>query len=326
MKTPMGTLQRWLGALRRTLFGVLLVGTLAPQAQAGLFDAYDTRFTQTRYPIVLVHGLFGFDNIAGLDYFYGIPSALRSGGAKVYVAEVSAVNTTEVRGEQLLAQIKVILAATGAQKVNLIGHSHGGPTARYAAGVAPQWVASVTTVAGAHGGSKVADLISASAPAGSPQEPLVLGFIDLLGRAISWASGKPSSYPEMATGARQSLTTTGAAAFNLKFPDGLPKDCANPNGPELVNGVRYFSWTGNRPATNLLDPSDLALALISPVHGEANDGLMGVCRTRLGKHLGDYPQNHLDEVNQFFGLVDIFSKNPVTLYREQANRLKGLGL
>ena len=54
--------------------------------------------TQTRYPIVLVHGLFGFDSALGVDYFYGIPDALRRDGAKVYVAQVSAANSTEVRG------------------------------------------------------------------------------------------------------------------------------------------------------------------------------------------------------------------------------------
>ena len=45
-----------------------------------------TGYTQTRYPIVLVHGLFGFDSFLGVDYFYGIPSALRRDGARVYVA------------------------------------------------------------------------------------------------------------------------------------------------------------------------------------------------------------------------------------------------
>ena len=40
------------------------------------------------------------------------------------------------------------LAATGAAKVNLIGHSHGGPTARYVASVRPDLVGSVSSVAG----------------------------------------------------------------------------------------------------------------------------------------------------------------------------------
>lgn len=60
-------------------------------------------YTETRYPIILVHGLFGFDNIAGIDYFYGIPRALSRSGAKVYVAQVSVTNSNEAR-EQLLRQ------------------------------------------------------------------------------------------------------------------------------------------------------------------------------------------------------------------------------
>ena len=50
-------------------------------------------FTQTRYPIVLAHGLFGFDSIGPVDYFYGVPSALRRDGAVVFTTKVSAANT-----------------------------------------------------------------------------------------------------------------------------------------------------------------------------------------------------------------------------------------
>ena len=45
--------------------------------------AHAQTYTQTRYPIVLVHGIFGFDSFLGVDYFYGIPGALRSDGASV---------------------------------------------------------------------------------------------------------------------------------------------------------------------------------------------------------------------------------------------------
>ncbi len=98
-------------------------------------------------PIVLVHGLLGFDRLLGVyDYFYGIPGDLRSGGARVYTANVSSSNFSEVRGEQLIRYLDSIKAATGAQKFNLIGHSHGGPTARYVAAVRPDLVASMTSV------------------------------------------------------------------------------------------------------------------------------------------------------------------------------------
>ena len=76
--------------------------------------AHAQTYAQTRYPIVLVHGIFGFDSFLGLDYFYGIPSALRQDGARVFVAQVSAANSHEVRGEQLLTQVKYIMAITGA--------------------------------------------------------------------------------------------------------------------------------------------------------------------------------------------------------------------
>ena len=294
--------------------GLLLLGASA-HAQSG--------YTQTRYPIVLVHGLFGFDSALGIDYFYGIPDALRQGGGKVYVAQVSAANSTEVRGEQLLAQVKTILAITGASKVNLVGHSHGGPTTRYVAGVAPQLVASVTSIGGVNRGSRVADILRGVAPSGSVSEAVANAAAKALVGLINLTSGG-SGLPQMPTAALDSLTTAGSANFNRRFPHALPSGCGS--GAELVNGVRYYSWTGTKPLTNVLDASDALLSVMSFVFGEANDGLVSACSSRLGKHLGDYRQNHLDEVNQLLGLRDWFSTDPVTLYRQHANRLKSAGL
>ena len=66
---------------------------------------------------------------------------------------------------------------------------------------------------------------------------------------------------------------------------------------------------------------------IHTVGGAKNDGLVASCSTHLGKVIrDDYAMNHLDEVNQTIGLVNIFETNPVTLYRQQANRLKAMGL
>ena len=66
---------------------LLLLACLTPPSWAA-------GYTQTRYPIVLVHGLFGFDSLGPVDYFYDIAPALRSGGAAVYVTSVSAANST----------------------------------------------------------------------------------------------------------------------------------------------------------------------------------------------------------------------------------------
>ncbi|WP_311222601.1 MULTISPECIES: triacylglycerol lipase [unclassified Acidovorax] len=319
----MHTILRHVQRARALATGTLLVFALAFTFTTSTAHAQASGTTQTRYPIVLVHGLFGFKSLLGVDMFYGIPQALQRDGAQVFVAEVSGANSSEVRGEQLLAQVKDILAITGAAKVNLIGHSHGGPTVRYVSGVAPQLVASVTTVGGVNRGSRVADAVRGVLPAGSVQESVANQAVKAVAQLLALLAGSPD-YPQVPKAALESLTTSGAAAFNRRFPQGLPDGCGD--GASVVNGVRYYSWTGTRPVTNVLDPSDAFLALLAPVHGEANDGLVSACSSRLGKHLGDYRQNHLDEINQFVGLRDLFSVDPVTLYRQHAQRLKAQGL
>ncbi|SFG80428.1 triacylglycerol lipase [Duganella sp. CF458] len=279
-----------------------------------------TGYTQTRYPIVLVHGLFGFDSLGPLEYFYGVPGALRSGGARVYVTSVSAANSTEVRGEQLLFQVRQILAATGAEKVNLIGHSHGGPTSRYVASVRPDLVASVTSIGGVNKGSKVADALVGAAP------DLVYSIGNALGGFLGLISGSPS-LPQNAYAAAQSLSTTGTATFNARHPAGLPSTACG-EGAHQANGVYYFSWSGATPYTNIFDPADPFLAVTSIAFGGAkNDGLVASCSSHLGRVIrDDYWMNHLDEVNQMVGITHLFETSPVTLFRQHANRLQGMGL
>jgi triacylglycerol lipase len=283
-------------------------------------------YTQTRYPIVLVHGLFGFDNIGPVEYWYGIPGALRSDGAKVYVTQVSAANSTEVRGEQLLTQVKQIIAVTGASKVNLIGHSHGGPTARYVASVRPDLVASVTSVGGVNKGSAVADLLLGIAPNGSLTQAVIASVVNGFSGIISFLSGG-SGLPQNSGAASNSLSTAGSLKFNAAHPAGVPTTACG-EGAYSVRGVQYFSWSGAQPYTNVLDIVDPSLALTSlAFSGAKNDGLVSSCSSRLGRVIrDDYAMNHLDEVNQTIGLVNLFETNPVTIFRQHANRLKNLGL
>jgi triacylglycerol lipase len=295
------------------LLSVLFIAITALPASA-------TGYTQTRYPIVLVHGLFGFDSLGPLEYFYGIPGALRSGGAQVYVTSVSAANSTEVRGEQLLFQVRQILAATGAEKVHLIGHSHGGPTSRYVASVRPDLVASVTSIGGVNKGSRVADVLIGAAP------DVVYGVGDALGGFLDLINGSPT-LPQNARAAAQSLSTAGTAAFNAAHPEGLPATACG-EGAYQVNGVYYFSWSGAKSYTNIFDPADPFLAVTSLAFGGAkNDGLVASCSSHLGRVIrDDYRMNHLDEVNQMVGITHLFETSPVTLFRQHANRLQGMGL
>ncbi|WP_435104980.1 esterase/lipase family protein [Arhodomonas sp. AD133] len=308
-----GRIHRWVALILAA--ALLLAAASASAAPRG--------YTATRYPIVLVHGLLGFDTIGPLTYWHGIPSALREDGAEVFVTQVAAANATEVRGEQLLAQVEEIVAITGKARVNLIGHSHGAPTARYVAGVRPDLVASVTSVGGVNKGSPVADAL-AELNADDPEVGGVIArVVDGLALLIDSLSGGDLEQQSLA--AMASLTTAGAAEFNRRFPAGIPEGCGD--GAHVVDGVRYYSWTGTTPFTNPLDATDFALALTSHAFETPNDGLVSRCSAHLGKVIrDDYRQNHLDEVNQLFGLTAPDAADPVALYRQHANRLQRAGL
>ena len=54
---------------------------------------------------------------------------------------------------------------------------------------------------------------------------------------------------------------------------------------------------------------------------------MSSCSRNMGRNIrDDYAMKNLDEVNQTSGLVNLFETSPVTVVRQQANRLQGLGL
>ncbi len=293
---------------------VLLLAVFAQSANAA-------GYTQTKYPIVLVHGLFGFDQILGNPYFFQIPSALQRDGARVFTVQVAAANSNEVRGEQLLQQVRQVLAITGAAKVNLIGHSQGGPTARYVLGVRPDLVASVTTIGSPHKGTPVAD-VAAGLP--GPLSAVATQIAQGLAQIIDLLSG--GGLDQNITASLNSLTTSGSTRFNQRFPAGLPTSACG-NGPASANGILFYSWSGVGQLTNILDIGDVALGLTGLAFlGQENDGLVGRCSSHFGTVIrDDYFQNHLDEVNQFLGLTSPFTSSPVTLFRQQANRLMNAG-
>ncbi len=298
------------------------VATLAaPAAEASLLN-----LSKTKYPIVLVHGFIGFDNILGIQYFYQINTQLRKDGATVYIASVNPSQTTEFRGEELIQQMKQWSAKDGVKKFNLFGHSHGGPTVRYAAGTVPDMVASVTTIAGTHVGSVVADKILANTtPDGSFDKAATAGL-----QLIAWLSGnKTQSDADLKT-ALKALSTPEAKAFNARFPVGAPTtDCGN--GPEIAkvgaNSMRWYSISGTQVKTSAADVSDPLLGYTAEYFGtEPNDGLVGRCSSHWGRVLKDnYAWNHLDEINQVLGIIGS-SPDPVAWYKSHATRLKLLGL
>jgi triacylglycerol lipase len=307
--------------LALAMFYMLPSQLFAQSSAASLSSSY----TQTRYPIVLVHGLFGFDSIGPVEYFYGIPAALRSGGASVYVTQVSAANSTEVRGEQLLTQVKQILAATGASKVNLMGHSHGAPTARYVASVRPDLVASVTSIGGVNQGAPFADVILSVAPPGSLANAVIVAAVNSFAQFLNGLSNQVY-LPQNSLAAAQSLSTAGSAKFNQAHPWGVPTSACG-EGAYNARGVAYYSWGGAQTKTNFMDPLDDPLNAVSILFwGAKNDGLVSSCSSHLGMVIrDDYRMNHADLTNQTTGLVAWNETNPTTVYRLHANRLKIAG-
>ncbi|WP_166357800.1 esterase/lipase family protein [Pseudomonas akapageensis] len=289
----------------------------------------------TRYPLVLVPGMLGFVRLLVYPYWFGIPEALRRGGARVFAVQISPVNSSEVRGEQLLQIVERIRRETGADKVNLIGHSQGAQTARYAAAKRPEWVASVTSVAGPNRGSELADYHALRYPADSARGRLLALFLQLLAMAM-WlleTGQRGPLLPIDVHAAHQSLTFEGAALFNRQYPQGVPTSWGG-QGAEVVDGVRYYSWSGivqdkrSDSGGNRFDGSHFFCRMYARgfVREKECDGMVGRISSHLGHVIGDdYPLDHMDIVNQSLGLVGE-GADPVRLFTEHAARLKAAGL
>ncbi|OTG63914.1 lipase [Acinetobacter sp. ANC 4470] len=305
--------------------------TAETQAAKGILQVKETvksDYAKTKYPIVMTHGWLGWSRIGNdsfnIDYWYQILPDMARNGANVFAAQLSPAHTTEFRGEQLIAQVEEVRALTGKDKVNLIGHSHGGPTVRYVAAVKPQYVASVTGVGGTFRGSKVADDIQGNT--GSRTFFNILGDY-IVAPLISWAEGNPDM-PYNFDASMASLSEAGSADFNQRFPTtALATDC-NKSGAKVADGIYYYSWGGAAQTTNLLDIDTILMQLGPLSYGNKdNDGMVARCSSHIGQVIRDnYNLNHTDLANMLFGLKGLFAQDPVALYRQHANRLKLQGL
>ena len=114
---------------------------------------------KTEHPVLLVHGV-GLRDWKYFNYWGRIPNALEREGAAVYYGNQDSLGSVEYNGEILQKNIEKLLSETGHEKVNIIAHSKGGLEARYmisSLGMSEK-VASLTTVATPHRGSKTVDL------------------------------------------------------------------------------------------------------------------------------------------------------------------------
>lgn len=221
----------------------------------------------TKYPIILAHGTGGAAKILGIvDYWWGIPQALESEGAQVYVTTVNGLDGTIDKANTFAHEFLKIKAISGATRFNIIGHSHGALYTRYAVsnlGLAPN-VTSLTSIAGPHKGMALADMI--------------VGFTPT---PVKWLAGN-------------TLNLVYAHIFGDIHPDSLQnaydvtrrhmETVFNPNTPDVDN-VYYQSWAAKAKLgcpNIILNPS---WKIISLVEGP-NDGLVSVESAQWGNFRG----------------------------------------
>ncbi|MBQ9069961.1 MAG: hypothetical protein IJY23_01260 [Clostridia bacterium] len=113
-----------------------------------------------KYPVILVHGLM-IRHTKRFKSFGKIENVLDNEGHNVYVSTHDGFGSIENNAEQLKEYVLKVLDETGAEKVNLIGHSKGGLDSKYLIthlGMEDK-IASLTTLSTPHKGSIIASSI-----------------------------------------------------------------------------------------------------------------------------------------------------------------------
>lgn len=245
--TPIAHLATWLRTLPRRWR--LRGGAIAP-----------------RLPIVLLHGLGGFDQLplgsVNTSYFRGLERLFERHGVRAYRITVPAFGTVEERGRALASALRELVMQAGAKRFNLIAHSMGGLDARYALaheGIR-SLVASLVTIGTPHRGTPIADLGSVVLGA-----PGVAGALARLG---------------VPTGFVRDLSSAALAAFNARVPN--------------ARGVFYASVVGRAPAARVATPLAPVAALLA--RGGDSDGVVPTASQTWGVVLASVEADHWGEI------------------------------
>lgn len=244
------------------------------------------RRARLAHPIVLAHGLFGFDSIevAGrrVDYWKGIATRIRRAGAECHIAKVPPTASVRKRARALADHVR----ALDAPKVNVIAHSMGGIDARYAVSMLGlgDRVASVVTIGTPHRGTPLADVGAAAARLGVEQACARFGV--------------PLDGLDDARGRRMS-------SFNRRVRD--------------VDGIHYASFVGSaRDVSAMLLPGWLYLRAAS---GD-NDGVVPAASQMWGEVIGEIDADHWAQIG--WGGGSRFDAR--AFYASLVRELRGRGL
>ena len=125
----------------------------------------DEKICQTKYPVLLVHGVF-FRDSAYFNYWGRVPAELTANGAVIYYGNHESASSVDESAKQLAERIKQIVCETGCEKLNIIAHSKGGLDCRKAIACygVEDMVATLTTINTPHRGCGFADYLLTKVP------------------------------------------------------------------------------------------------------------------------------------------------------------------
>lgn len=135
------------------------------EREAIVHDPNLSQICKTKYPIILIHGVFFRDNKL-FNYWGRIPRTLQLHGATIFYGAHQSALPVKESARELAARIKLIVERSGCEKVNLIAHSKGGLDCRYAISEfgMGDYVASLTTVSTPHRGCLFAEQLLDTIP------------------------------------------------------------------------------------------------------------------------------------------------------------------
>lgn len=214
----------------------------------------------TKYPILLVHGVF-FRDSKVLNYWGRIPSALKRNGAVLYYGQQQSALPVKDSAAELAERIKQIVDETGCGKVNIIAHSKGGLDCRYAASQlgCAKYIATLTTINTPHKGCLFVDYLFEKIP-----EKARLKMASVYNTASRTAGDKNPDF----LAAVADLGESACAKFNALVPDCEGVLCRS------VGSVAKKASSGRFPM-------DVCYPFVKHTEGE-NDGLVAVESMKWG--------------------------------------------
>ena len=290
------------------------------------------------YPIVLLHGMGGFEQLQnlpiGITYFNGVIDDLALHGERAVFATLAPpYDSSDVRARAIATQIDAVLASTHAAKVNLIAHSQGGLDARILAspnglGYGDR-IASVTTLATPHRGTRLTDAtlgLLDTLPK-SDVDALTDALLNLLQRTVYEVHTDPNLRAQLVDLSEQNMR----AVFNPKYVDDPRVQYSSYAGrTNLQSGV--FDCDGKYPndplSLDIVNPLFLPIApLLAGPLNYSNDGLVTVESAKWGTFMQCVPADHLKEV----GVLSVSQKDLVSkfdhleFFRQIVGRIRGAG-